>query len=315
MHAALTRAAGQHQGRRLKTAALLILAAGLTFGLIGPLEAAQEPTLSSNDVTSSIKPLGTDHELHVEATRPGNESLTLGARLKADGGLIRRPISWTVRHSLAGATGDVVWHGDEPVAELPLQPGDYVIEAAYGTAKVYQPVSVTPGQRLAMTFILNVGGIRPLSRIEAVGYPSAMPATHAIFAVSGPNAGKEVAKDVKQGQIVRVVAGRYRVESRFIGGNTVTDAEVTVKPGILTSIEISHIAAFAQVSIPDPDGSEAQWHIHQVDGAWQRSGHGTDFALVLAPGSYKVDADVAGHTLSASFTLKASETRHVTLRQ
>ena len=315
MHAALTRAAGQHRGRRLKTAALFILAVCLALAFSGPLYAAQEPTLSSADVTSSIKPFGTDHELHIEVTRPGSESLTLGARLKADGGLIQRPIAWTIRHSLAGATGDIVWHGEEPVAELPLEPGDYVVEAAYGTAKVYQPVSVTPGQRLAMTFILNVGGIRPLSRIEAVGYPSAMPATHAIFAVSGPNAGREVARDIKQGEIVRVVAGRYRVESRFIDGNTVTDAEVTVKPGILTSIEISHLAAFAQVSIPVSAGSEAHWRIRQASGTWQRSGHGNDFALVLAPGSYEVNADVAGHTLSASFTLKASETRHVTLGQ
>lgn len=313
MHAALTRAAGQHKGRRRKTAALFILAAGLTFAFAGPGGAAQETTLSSPDITASIKPLGTDHELHMEATRPGNESLTLGARLKADGGLIRRPIAWTVRYSLAGASGDVVWHGDQPVAKLPLDPGDYIVEAAYGTATFFQPVSVTPGERMAMTFILNIGGIRPLSRIEVVGYPSAMPATHAIFALSGPQAGKEVAKGVKQGEIVRVKAGRYRIESRFLDGNTVADTEVTVKPGILTSIEISHLAAFAQVSIPAPDGTKAQWAIRKENGTWKRSGHGNDFALVLAPGSYEVDADVSGHTLSASFTLKASETRHITL--
>ena len=73
MHAALTRAAGQHKGRRRKTAALFILTASLTFAFAGPLDAAQEPVLSSPDITSSIKPFGTDHELHVEATRPGSE--------------------------------------------------------------------------------------------------------------------------------------------------------------------------------------------------------------------------------------------------
>ncbi len=315
MHAALTRAAGQHRGRRLKTAALFILAVCLALAFSGPLYAAQEPTLSSADTTSSIKPFGTDHELHIEVTRPGSESLTLGARLKADGGLIQRPIAWTIRHSLAGATGDIVWHGEEPVAELPLEPGDYVVEADYGTAKFYQPVTVSSGQRMVMTFILNIGGIRPLSRIDGVGYPSNMPATHDIYALTGPDAGKQIAAGVKQGEIVRVVAGTYRIESRFADGNTVADTKVTVKPGILTSIEISHLAAFAQVSIPGAGSTKAQWHIQQVGGQWQRSGKGSDFALVLAPGAYEVDADVAGHSLKSEFTVKASQARHLTLGQ
>jgi hypothetical protein len=208
-----------------------------------------------------------------------------------------------------------VWRSDDPLTETPLAPGDYVVEASYGTAKVYQPVSITPGQRMAMTFILNVGGIRPLSRIEGVGYPSSLAATHAIYALTGPDAGKRIAAAVEQGAIIRVVAGSYRIESRFADGNTVAETKVTVKPGILSSIEISHLASFAQITIPARPGERVNWQIHQTQGNWQRRGTGDAFALVLAPGSYEVSADVAGHSLTSQFTVKPNDIKRLTLGQ
>ena len=313
MHAALTRAAGQHQGRRQKAAALIVLAAAFAFMFSGPVSAAQEPVETVPETTGSLKPFGTDHELHTEIARPGNESLTLGARLRTNGGLITRPIDWTIRHVLGSGSGDVVWQSDEAMAEARLTPGDYVVEADYGTAKFYQPVTVSSGQRMVMTFILNIGGIRPLSRIDGVGYPSNMPATHAIYALSGPDAGKQIAADVKQGEIVRVVAGSYRIESRFADGNTVAETKVMVKPGILSSIEISHLAAYAQVNIAATGTRLATWKIQQIGGYWQRSGKSDTFALVLAPGTYKVDAEVDGHDLKAEFTVKPHDFKRLTL--
>ncbi len=313
MHATLTRAAGQHQGRRQKAAALIVLAAAYAFMFSGPLMAAQEPVQTAPEVTGSLKPFGTDHEMHTEIARPGNESLTLGARLKTNGGLITRPIDWTIRNVLGSGTGDIVWHSEEPLAETPLAPGDYVVEADYGTAKFFQPVTVTPGQRLVMTFILNIGGIRPLSRIDGVGYPSNMPATHDIYALTGPDAGKQIAAGVKQGEIVRVVAGTYRIESRFADGNTVAETKVTVKPGILSSIEISHLAAYAQVNIPATGTRLATWKIQQIGGYWERSGKSDAFALVLAPGTYSVDAEVDGHDLKSEFTVKPHDFKRLTV--
>jgi hypothetical protein len=296
------------------------VAAVVILALAGPLAAAQAPTTTATtaaaDITGSLRPAaGTDHELRIEVTRPGSEALTLGARLKAGGGLIARPIDWTIRHSLGSGGGDIVWHSLDPLAETPLAPGDYIIEAAYGAAKFLQPVSITPGQRMVMTFILNVGGIRPLSRIDGVGYPSSLPATHTVYALTGPAAGKQVADDIEQGEIVRVAAGSYRIESRFADGNTVAETKVTVKPGILTSIEISHLASFAQVTIPAAAGRPVTWRIRQTAGDWQRAGKGDTFALILAPGTYEVKAAVGGHDLTSQFTLKPNDIKHLTVGQ
>jgi hypothetical protein len=196
---------------------------------------------------------------------------------------------------------------------MPMAPGNYVVEATYGTARVQQAVAITPGQRLGITFILNVGGIRPLSRIDGVGYPSNLPAVHAIYALTGPDAGKRIAAGLEQGEIIRVAAGSYRVESRFGEGNTVAETKVTVKPGVLSSIEISHLAAYALVAIPAPAGSVADWRINKLDGDWSRSGKGDAFALVLAPGSYEITAEVAGSVRKAQFSVKPKDLKHLTL--
>jgi hypothetical protein len=277
--------------------------------------AAQPPLVAAGEITGSLHPAGASHELRIEVAQPGTESLALGARLKADGNLISRPIAWTVRHSLAGQSGEVVWQGEAPVADVPLPPGDYLVEAAYGAAKVRQSVNVATGQRLAMTFILNVGGIRALSRIEGLGLPSGLEATHAIYALAGPDAGRRVAEVDGQGEIVRLAAGTYRIESRFLDGNTVAEARVTVKPGVLTSIEISHLAAFARITIAAAEGEKVKWEVRQAEGAWSRKGEGESFGLVLAPGTYEVSARVAGRPLSYRLTIGAGDLKHVKLGQ
>lgn len=313
MHAALTRAAGQRRGRRRGAAALAAFGLALTVTFAGPADAAQLPLVAGGEITGSLHPAGSHHELRIEATRPGAETLALGARLRPEGGLIARPIAWTVRHSLSGRAGDVVWQGEVPVADVPLPPGDYTVEATYGTARVYQPVNVAPGQRLAMTFILNVGGIRALSRIEGVGFPAGLAAAHSIYAVSGPDAGRRVGLPAEQGDVVRLVAGTYRIESRFVDGNTVAEAKVTVRPGMLSSIEISHVAAFARITVPAAEGDAVSWTIREAGGTWSRKGDGDSFGLVLAPGTYEVTARVGGRTLAASLTVGAGELKHVTL--
>src|SRR5262245_30806172 len=71
-------------------------------------------------------------EVRIALTPPGNESLTFNARLSEDGGLITRPISWHVR----AFGGETLFVGDADVADLAAEPGEYVVEASYGTVKV-----------------------------------------------------------------------------------------------------------------------------------------------------------------------------------
>ena len=80
---------------------------------------------------------------------------------------------------------------------------------------------------------------------------------------------------------MRLGAGTYRLESEIEPGNTVTHTEVTIKPGILTSLNLDHEAGIAIVDAPDG----VPWSVDSQENNWHRSGIGAG-VLTLAPGRY-----------------------------
>ncbi|MGH6819788.1 MAG: hypothetical protein ACREDU_02875, partial [Methylocella sp.] len=54
------------------------------------------------------------HDLAIETVAAGQEGLELSARLNEDGGLIERPVQWSV----SSATGERVYDEDAPVAQV-----------------------------------------------------------------------------------------------------------------------------------------------------------------------------------------------------
>ena len=280
------------------TAALLALALSLVLGGPGAPQAAS-PQTSSNDttysgvdplITGSIapsKPVVADHELRIEFTDEGAEGLQLAARLDERGGLVNRPVTWTVKRAMGGsaAAGEPVYIGEAPAADLKLEPGDYRIEARYGLARVVQEVAVYPGQNVGVTLILHVGGVRALSLVDDRYVPTGVTVAHRIYALSGPQSGHRLTA-TQQGEVARLEAGDYRVESRFEPGNAVAETTVTVKPGILSSLEISHLAGLVRVELPRGREGES-FEVREIDGGWAWRGRGPGGDLILAPGRYE----------------------------
>lgn len=306
MHGSPTRARGKGQGRRPGTAALFLAtfaAAGLLGGPSAPRAAA--PATSDPITTASLAPAKATHELRIELTRPGHEALELAARLDQAGGLITRPIGWSVKRTVAGreAAGDAVYRGEAPVTEVRLAPGEYRVEASYGFAKVGHDIAVEPGQRVGVTLILNVGGIRALSLVDGQPLPAGIAADHAVYAMSGPQAGDRLTAAARQGEVLRVAAGTYRIESRLRPGNTVTETTVAVKPGRLSSLEIAHLAAVVRV---EAAGEATGWQVENLDSGWTWRQTGAAGDLVLAPGRYQATAIGAAHP-AVSFTVAAGQ--------
>ena len=127
-------------------------------------------------------------------------------------------------------------------------PGEYEVEATYGAVSLKRKVSLPPGQKLGVVFTLNVGGIRVLPRLAGIGLP-ATPSFTTIYAVSGSAAGQLVGVSEMPGEIIRVGSGAYRVESRFSPGNVLAVAEVVVKPGRMSAVEIDHPAGLAHLVV------------------------------------------------------------------
>jgi hypothetical protein len=210
----------------------------------------------------------------------------LAARLDERGGLVNRPVTWTVKRAISGsaAAGEPVYVGEAPVADLKLQPGDYRVEASYGLARVVHEVTVHPGQRVGVTLILHVGGVRALSLVDDRYVPTGVTAAHRIYALSGPQSGQRLTATT-QGEVARLEAGDYRVESHFEPGNAVAEMTVAIKPGILSSLEISHLAGLVRVEFPR--GGEESFEVRAIDGDWAWRGRGPGGDLVLAPGRYE----------------------------
>ena len=263
---------------------------------------APAPLLATSD-TASIEP-GTQtalpadnvsHEIRLQAADPGQEHITLTARLSEDGGLIQQPIDWTVRD----ADGSVIVASAEPFIDLPARPGEYRIEVRYGTMNILRDLSLPEGQTLGVTFILNAGGLRVLSKIAGLGRVDVQQSA-AVYAVNGTAPGRLIATSHIPGEVLRIPAGTYRIEGRFASGNATALAEVTVKAGRMSAVEIGHHAGLARFSAPD----DVEWQIADAKGEALSALWGSTANAVLKPGRYVVRTEINGTAHMRDFTVE-----------
>ena len=288
----------QHaQGSRVMAAAMVT---AMTLGLLaGPPRPEAASPAADPMITGSISraaPAVADHELRIEATRQGAEGIELAARLDEGGGIVTRPVRWTVKRAMGGspAAGEPVFSAEAPVADLRLQPGEYRIEASYGLAHIVQEVAIQPGQWVGVTLILRVGGMRALSLVENQGVPPGITADHRVYALSGRRSGQRLTA-TGQGELARLEAGDYRIESRFAPGNAVAEATVAIKPGVLSSLEIAHLAGLVRVQFLGTGSRGNGFEVRALDSSWTWRGPDDGGDLVLAPGRYEAQAlDSAG---------------------
>lgn len=288
---------------------MAVLAAVL-IGWVLPAGAAS--TTQSVDPTANL-PYETNllpYEIRMAQTPRGGEGLEFAARLAADGGLIMVPIEWKVRRS----DGETVYSRAKPVAAFDAEPGDYIVEAVYGPARIAEAVTLIEGQRLGITFIFNIGGIRVLPRLEGLGVPPARSLT-SVYAMGGRARGKLVAMSENPGEILRLNAGRYRIESRFTPGNAVTSTEVSVKPGLMSAVEIDHHAGLARLAMDAPASDDIVWRIVTPAGTALPRIAGSRAEIVLAPGTYRISASAGENTWSRTVTIEAGKTEIVEIRR
>lgn len=288
MHVSLSRARKHHRGRLLTGAALTLAATMISTAFLATSPNAAQRTDADAIITGTLPPRTTEvpFELRIEITRPGREGLELSGRLSEDGGLITRPVKWKVRRALAdggikAAAVNELLQTEEPVSTVFLDPGTYTIEATYGSVSVVKDIEVPSGHFINCTFVFNVGGLRTLSTLSNEPLPAPLRAVHKVYAVGGDAAGQLIATSDVPGGLMRLGAGNYRLESEIEPGNTVTRTDVSIKPGILTTLQLDHQAGLAAVNT---DAGQP-WSIADDSRKWSASGNGPQL-LTLAPGTY-----------------------------
>jgi hypothetical protein len=307
--------ANHHRGRgnaksAFVLAAVLFLVAAVT--LMAPRivwSATRDIELSSLPPDqATVLPNTVVHDVAIETVAPGGEGLELSARLSEDGGIIERPITWNI----SSTSGEPVYMEAIPVAQVHVKPGSYLVAIEYGAVRASQTVTVVGGTKLLASFVLDAGGIRILSRLQGLPLPST-PARNLVFALTGARKGQLIVASQEPGEILRVPAGDYRIESRFDAGNAEAVADVHVKPGLMSAVEIDHAAGLAHLAFVGAPDAHVQWRVADANGNILSPMDGLTADIVLKPGTYSAVAETGKETLRAKFAIAAGETREIIL--
>jgi hypothetical protein len=251
----------------------------------------------------------------------GMESLRLRARITAATDPIARPIAWTVHRVDDSAEDKWPLVGERSAAEaaFDLAPGQYVVRAGYGAIKAAKVVVVQPRQQVDVTFILNAGGLRVVPALAFLDPPEGANAKHWVFEAAADDRGNRrlFAETDRPGEVIRLNAGTYHLVSRFGDANAVVEADVTVKPGMLTEVEINHKAGIVHLGFArhDTDGPSetVQWQINDSNGSVIMRADGARISQILAPGAYIAAVDYGGRKFEARFEIDIGETREVNI--
>jgi major membrane immunogen (membrane-anchored lipoprotein) len=272
---------------------------------VTPLQAATNNNADALPAEQKQIPAPAAHDVAITTVEFGQEGLQLSARFTENGPEIVQDVDWSIRNNAK----DVVFKGITSIADAALPPGDYQVEATYGTAHIVQGLSLQQGTKVDVSFVLNAGGLRLLPRVKGIN--AAVANRSMVYALTGIFKGQLITTSHNPGEVIKMSAGTYRIESRFDGGNAVAVTDVEVKAGKMTAVQIDHKAGLANLSIAGVDDADVQWTIIDENGATLPPISGAVATLVLKPGHYLVDATVAGTKRSTEFDIAIGQTQDV----
>lgn len=271
--------------------AVFLCAVAVVFATLRPALAADGPV-----------------SLAIETVKPGREGLEFSAHLAGTSNLITHGINWTIRT----ADGEDVYSVDSGAADVLTPPGDYVVDLQYGAGRLTRLVSLPEASRLRVDFALNAGGMRIVPRAGGAPLPVGG-ARIRVFTLQEGQPNRRVAVNATAGDILPLPEGRYRVESQVGDGNAKAVADVQVKSGRLSTLDIRHKAGIARLNFVGSSSGDVQWAIEDDHGVAVATRDGLAAAVILAPGRYTAKADSDGRSLTATFTIASGKSRHIIL--
>lgn len=264
--------------------------------LLDPITGKQIPTISAEPINIKIRAL-----------------------LTANGAEIPSGIVWRIFNDQPGPDGklDLVADAIGGSSTFPLQPGGYLVHAAYGRAGATIRITVAPQTAKNNTVIFNAGGIR----LNAVTDNDVkLPKGQVEFDIYHIEEGETqphniIAEGIKSDQIIRLNAGTYNVVSKYGHLNAVVRADIRVEAGKLTDATIYQKAAQMTFKLVNEPGGEAlantSWTILTPGGDVIHETVGAFPSLVLSEGQYSVIARNEGRIFNKEFSVEAGLDREI----
>src|SRR5262245_10422655 len=255
---------------------------------------------------SSYAPAQTDKPL----TQAAEGQVTLSARLTDESPEITRGLVWRIFKSEAARDGKLplVASAQGGTCVFTLEPGSYLVHAAFGRAGATKRISVGHEGKKE-NLVLDAGGLK-LDAVVAGG--PRIPAGKLRFSIyeAQTAANREralIIPDVMPRTIVRLNSGTYHVVSTYGAANAIVRSDIRVEAGKLTEATVEHHAAELTIKLVRAHGGEAiadtSWSILADSGDLIRESVGAFASVVLAEGDYTFVATNHDRIYQRDFTV------------
>jgi hypothetical protein len=240
---------------------------------------------------------------------PEKKSLYVSAFFSENGEQVRTGVKWRVFLAKSDDAGQmpIAAQSDAAAPVFSLDPGVYVVHAAYGLAAATKRVEI--GSAAAVEkLVLNAGALKVAAAIGDQPVPASMLSSR-IHMILSTGERRLIADKLPAENLVRLPEGRYFVESNYGGSNAIVSAEISIKAGQLTDATFHHNAATLTLKLVNQPGGEAladtSWSILTPGGDVIRESIGAFPSMILAEGNYTIVARHDGRVYTREFEAKS----------
>ncbi len=244
--------------------------------------------------------------------------ITLAATLTQDSGEIKRGLVWRVFKPEVDADGKLplVASAQGGTTVFQLEPGSYLIHAAFGRAGATKRVTVGREAKHE-SLVLDAGGLKLDALLSGGVRIPAAKLRFSIYEAETDARGERalIIPDVSPNTVVRLNAGTYHVVSTYGAINAVIRADIRVEAGKLTEATVEHRAAELTMKLVRETGGEAiadtSWSVIGESGDIVRESVGAFASMVLAEGDYTIVAKNRDRVYQRDFTVVAGRNQDV----
>ncbi|WP_067253482.1 hypothetical protein, partial [Methylobacterium sp. CCH7-A2] len=241
-------------------------------------------------------------------------ALRLSAQFAGDRKPIRSGLVWRILTETAdGSPPRIVARSADAEPLFTLDPGTYLLHAAYGFASGTKRISLGP-QGLRDQVAISAGG---LSLGGSIGDAPIAPAQLAfqIFVPLQGNSEGRLVTNARGGEMIRLPEGTYHVVSTYGDSNAIQRADVKVESGKVTDATLHHRAARVTLKLVAAPGGEAfagtAFSVLTPGGDVIREAIGAFPQVILAEGDYVLIARQEGQVFSRDFKVESGLDRDI----
>ena len=246
-------------------------------------------------------------------------TINLAAQLSTDAPDVTRGLIWRIFGPEPGPDGKLplIATAEGGSSAFELAPGSYLVHAAFGRAGATKRITLATGEQRQESVVLDAGGLK-LDAVLSGGVR--IPPEKLRFSIyeAEAEAGEErrlVVPNVNPRTVVRLNAGTYHVVSKYGNVNAIIRSDIRVEAGKLTEAVVEHRAAQLTMKLVREAGGEAiadtQWSILTESGDIVRESVGAFASMVLAEGTYTINARNRDRNYQRDFTVVAGRNQDV----